>query len=70
MQNRTEIDSRLILAVDAGSPVISAALAKDGKILAERQSPGRKSSQDLIQMIDALLAEKGFSFLKSSLGKI
>ena len=57
MHYRTEIDTRLILAVDAGSPIVSAALARDGKILAERQSPGRKSSQDLIQMIDALLAE-------------
>ena len=57
MLNRTEVDTRLILAVDSGSPIVSAALARDGKILAESQSPGRKSSQDLIQMIDALLAE-------------
>ena len=57
MLNRTEIDTRLILAVDSGSPIVSAALARDGEILAESQSPGRKSSQDLIQMIDALLAE-------------
>lgn len=57
MHNRTEVDSRLILAVDAGSPIVSAALARDGKILAESQSPGRRASQDLIQMIDALLVE-------------
>jgi tRNA threonylcarbamoyl adenosine modification protein YeaZ len=57
MPNSTEIDSRLILAVDAGSPIVSTALARDGRILAGSQSPGRKSSQDLIHMIDALLAE-------------
>jgi len=56
-QNRTEVDSRIILAVDAGSPIVSVALARDGEILGESQSPGRRASEDLIQMIDSLLAE-------------
>jgi len=36
-QNRTEVDSRIILAVDAGSPIVSVALARDGEILGESQ---------------------------------
>lgn len=58
-ENRTEVASRSILAVDTGSPVVSAAIAKNGEVLVERQSPSGRSSQGLVHMIDALLADAG-----------
>ena len=60
-ENQTDIDSPITLAVDTGSPVVSVALAKQGTRLAERRSPGGRSSQGLVQMIDALLTEVGSS---------
>ena len=58
-ENRTEVETRIFLAVDAGSPVVSAAVSSRGEVLAERQSPGGRSSQGLVQMIDALLSDVG-----------
>ena len=55
--NWTDFETRLTLAIDAGSPVVSTALARGGKVVAERQGPSGRSSQGLVQMIDALLSE-------------
>lgn len=55
--NRTDFESRLILAIDAGSPVVSTALARGGQVVAELQGPSGRSSQGLVQMIDTLLSE-------------
>ena len=58
-QNSSETETRAILAVDAGSPVVSTAVASDGRVLAQRQGPGGRSSQGLVQMIDALHSDVG-----------
>lgn len=56
-ENRTEIHAPTILAVDTGSPVVSVAVARNGEVLAERQSPSGRSSPGLVPMIDALLSD-------------
>jgi tRNA threonylcarbamoyl adenosine modification protein YeaZ len=58
-QDSAGIEPRITLAVDAGSPVVSAALARDGELLAERHTRIRRSSLELVPMIDALLSEIG-----------
>ncbi|MGB5295129.1 MAG: tRNA (adenosine(37)-N6)-threonylcarbamoyltransferase complex dimerization subunit type 1 TsaB [Thermoanaerobaculia bacterium] len=56
-ENRTEVHAPTILAVDTGSPVVSVAVARNGEVLAERQSPSGRSSPGLVPMIDALLSD-------------
>ncbi len=58
-QNSADIEPRITLAIDAGSPIVSAALARDGELLAERYTQIRRSSLELIPMIDDLLSEVG-----------
>lgn len=50
---------QVILAVDAGSPIVSTAVASQGELLGERSRRSRRSSQDLVRMIDQLLSGAG-----------
>ena len=58
-RNRTDLPTRLTLAVDAGSPVVSVALAREGSVIAETHRPSGRASGGLLQMIDTLLSEVG-----------
>ena len=49
----------LLLALDAGSPWVSAALARDGEVLAERAAGMERSAGQLLAMTRDLLAEVG-----------
>jgi tRNA threonylcarbamoyladenosine biosynthesis protein TsaB len=49
----------LLLALDAGSPWVSAALARGGTILAERAAEMERSAGQLLEMTRDLLAEVG-----------
>ncbi|MDX1385006.1 MAG: tRNA (adenosine(37)-N6)-threonylcarbamoyltransferase complex dimerization subunit type 1 TsaB [Thermoanaerobaculia bacterium] len=50
---------RTVLAIDAGSPVASVALAKGERILAESRSEDATSSRHLLEQVDAVLREAG-----------
>lgn len=59
---QTSLDSHrsaAALAIDTGSPVVSVALSLDGEIAAQRSIELRRSSGQLLQMIDDVLAECG-----------
>lgn len=56
-----ETSPRVILALDSGSPTVSVALARDGQVLFEDTVEIGRSSQRLLPMIDAALAEAGVS---------
>jgi len=60
-QNSTEPHPPITLAIDAGSPLVSAALGEAGEVLAEVQAFVRRSSRDLIRMIDEVLSAGGLS---------
>lgn len=49
----------LLLALDAASPWVSAALARDGEVLAERAAEMERSAGQLLEMVRGLLAEVG-----------
>ena len=49
----------LLLALDAGSPTVSVALGRDGRLLAQRSSGVERSSDQLLAMIDEALGELG-----------
>ncbi len=51
--------SPLLLVLDAGSPWVSAALARDGEVLAERAAGMERSAGQMLGMIRDLLAEVG-----------
>lgn len=46
----------LLLALDAGSPVVSVALGRSGRVLGQRSTGIERSSEELLAMIDAVLA--------------
>jgi tRNA threonylcarbamoyladenosine biosynthesis protein TsaB len=53
-------DPRLLLALDAGSPLVSVAVGDDdGRVLAQRAVEIRRSSERLLALIDEALAEAG-----------
>lgn len=52
---------RLLLVVDAGSPLVSVAVGRGGRVVAERSVEIARSSRRLMPMIDEVLAAAGAS---------
>lgn len=55
----TDRDNPLLLAVDAGSPTVSVAVGHGNEILAERAAQIRRSSGNLLRLVDETLGAAG-----------
>jgi tRNA threonylcarbamoyladenosine biosynthesis protein TsaB len=51
----------LLLALDTASPTVSVAVGRGGECLAERSVELRRSSENLLRLVDEALAESGIS---------
>lgn len=56
---RESIGHRLILAIDTASPTVSVAVGRGRSVLAQRSVELKRSSEQLIERIDQVLAEAG-----------
>ena len=56
---RAPADDALLLALDTGSPVVSVAVGRSGRVMAQRSVEIARSAEDLIAMVDDALAAAG-----------
>lgn len=54
-------DAPHVLALDGGSPRVSVALGRAGRVLAAREGGGGEASSSLLRLVDEVLAEAGIA---------